>query len=231
MSLLRKAVIFMARKLRGRAIDIDENIDFSDILELLIRNGISLLRGLLMLRRLAVVGKNVEFNCRRKLFIGTGVVIRDYAKINCVGKQGIEMGNGVSIGAFSMLSVSGSIADLGAGIRIGNNVGIGDFAHIGGAGSVSIGDDTIIGSDCSVHPENHRFQNLDILIRNQGVTRQSIVVGANCWIGTKVSILDGTKVGNGCVIAAGAVVKGTFSDNSIIAGVPAKVIGTRDEKD
>ena len=125
MSLLRKAVVFMARKLRGRAIDIDENIDFSDILELLIRNGISLLRGLLMLRRLAVVGKNVEFNCRRKLFIGTGVVIRDYAKINCVGKQGIEMGNGVSIGAFSMLSVSGSIADLGAGIRIGNNVGIG----------------------------------------------------------------------------------------------------------
>ena len=43
-------------------------------------------------------------------------------------------------------------------------------------------------------------------------------------IGTKVTILDGTKIGNKCIVAAGAVVKGTYPDNVIIGGVPAKII-------
>ena len=52
-------------------------------------------------------------------------------------------------------------------------------------------------------------------------------VGCNCWIGAKVTILDGARVGNGCIIAAGAVVRGEFPDNVIIGGVPAKIIKVR----
>jgi acetyltransferase-like isoleucine patch superfamily enzyme len=228
---LRKTVIFAAGRMRGRPIEIDGNLGLRDILGIIYKNGIALIRGVIRLRKMVILGKNVELNGRNKLKLGRGVVVRDYSKLSCAGAEGIQFGDSVSIGAFSILSVSGSIADLGAGIRIGNNVGVGEFAHIGGAGLVTIGDDTIIGAYFSVHPENHRFQDLDILIRHQGVTRQGITVGTNCWIGTKVSILDGAKVGDGCVIAAGAVVKGTFADNSIIAGVPAKVIGIRDAKD
>lgn len=231
MSRLRKTVIFAAGKVRGRPIEIDANLGLRDILDIIYKNGIALIRGVIRLRKMVILGKNVELSGRNKLKLGRGVVIRDYSKLSCAGVEGIQFGDGVSIGAFSMLSVSGSIANLGAGISIGNNVGVGDFAHIGGAGLVTIGDDTIIGAYFSVHPENHRFKDLDILIRHQGVIRQGITVGANCWIGTKVSILDGAKVGDGCVIAAGAIVKGTFADNSIIAGVPAKVIGMRDAKD
>ena len=231
MSRFRKATIFAAGKVRGRPIEIDANIALRDILDIIYKNGIALMRGIIRLRKMVILGKNIELSGRDKLKLGRGVVIRDYSKISCAGVEGIQFGDGVSIGAFCMLSVSGSIADLGAGIRIGNNVGIGDFSHIGGAGLVTIGDDTIIGPYFSVHPENHRFQDLEILIRHQGVIRQGIAVGTNCWIGTKVSILDGAKVGDGCVIAAGAVVKGTFADNSIIAGVPAKVIRMRYAKD
>ena len=46
------------------------------------------------------------------------------------------------------------------------------------------------------------------------------------WIATDVK-LDGAKIGNGCVVAAGAVVKGSFPDNCVLGGVPAKVIKCR----
>lgn len=65
------------------------------------------------------------------------------------------------------------------------------------------------------------------MIRKQGVTHKGIKIGNNCWIGSGVVFLDGAVVGDGCVIAANAVVGKTFSDNIIIGGVPAAVIRKR----
>ncbi len=45
----------------------------------------------------------------------------------------------------------------------------------------------------------------------------------NCWIGAKVTILDGTIIGDNSVVAAGAVVRGQFPDNCVIGGIPAKI--------
>lgn len=56
-----------------------------------------------------------------------------------------------------------------------------------------------------------------------------ISIGNNVYIGIKTIILPGTKIGNRCIIGAGSVVKGEYPDNSVIAGVPAKVIKTVDE--
>ncbi len=54
---------------------------------------------------------------------------------------------------------------------------------------------------------------------------QPISIGNNVWVGANVTILKGAQIGNGCIVATGAVVtKGTYPDNSIIAGNPAKVI-------
>ena len=51
-----------------------------------------------------------------------------------------------------------------------------------------------------------------------------IKVGKNCWIGDGVVILAGSVIGDNCVIGANSVVKGCFGANSIIGGVPAKII-------
>jgi acetyltransferase-like isoleucine patch superfamily enzyme len=53
------------------------------------------------------------------------------------------------------------------------------------------------------------------------------VIGPNCWIGSKVTILDGVTIGEGCVIAAGSVVTKSFPDYSVIGGVPARVLRSR----
>ena len=95
------------------------------------------------------------------------------------------------------------------------------------AGGVEIGDNTIFGNYVSLHSENHNFANVETPIRCQGVNRKGIVIGEDCWIGAKVTILDGTKIGNGCIVAAGAVVRGEIPEYSIIGGIPAKVIKMR----
>ncbi|MEY2829960.1 MAG: hypothetical protein RIQ33_1818, partial [Bacteroidota bacterium] len=124
----------------------------------------------------------------------------------------------------SRLIVSTTFNDLGKFIKIGNNVGMGEFAYLGGAAGLEIGDDCIIGQYLSCHPENHNFENPDELIRLQGTTRKGIKIGKNCWIGSKVTFLDGVEIGDGCVIAAGSVVNKSFPSQSVIGGVPAKLL-------
>ena len=147
--------------------------------------------------------------------------------ISALGKEGVFFGNNVGIGDFSRVIVSTSLNDIGSYIKIGNNVGIGEFAYLGGAGGLEIGDDCIVGQYLSCHPENHNYQNKEDLIRHQGVSRKGIKIGANCWIGSKVTFLDGVEVGSGSVIAAGSVVTKSFPDNSVIGGIPAKLIKIR----
>ncbi|MDC0124525.1 acyltransferase [Gammaproteobacteria bacterium] len=65
----------------------------------------------------------------------------------------------------------------------------------------------------------------------QGVTRQGIRIEDDCWIGANVVFLDGAHVNKGCVVAAGAVVKGVIPPYSVVAGIPAKVIKTRQRQD
>lgn len=65
------------------------------------------------------------------------------------------------------------------------------------------------------------------MIREQGVNRQGITVGNNCWIGAGAVFLDGSSIGDGCIVAANAVVTKKFPDNVIIGGMPEKIIGER----
>ena len=86
-----------------------------------------------------------------------------------------------------------------------------------------------MGQYFSCHPENHNHADLATEIRLQGVVRKGIKIGANCWIGSKVTILDNVEIGAGSIIAAGAVVNKSFPANSIIGGVPAKLLKMRNE--
>ena len=62
------------------------------------------------------------------------------------------------------------------------------------------------------------------MIREQGVTSKGIVLGNNIWVGSKVTFIDGSEVGDNCVVAAGAVVNGIVPNNCVIGGIPAKII-------
>lgn len=159
--------------------------------------------------------------------MANGHKIGDFVKISALGKEGVFLGNNFSIGDFSRIIVATSFHNIGDFIKIGKNVGIGEFAYLGGAGGLAIGDNVIVGQYFSCHPENHNFNELDQLIRLQGTTRKGIKIGNNCWIGSKVTILDGVHIGDGCIIAAGSVVNKSFPANSIIGGIPSKLLKER----
>lgn len=132
------------------------------------------------------------------------------------------------MGFFTHIELTGSLRLLGKGMIVGNKVGLGSHGHYGsGAGLLEIGDNTIFGNYVSVHPENHNFSDLSIPIRSQGVNGKGVKIGHDCWIGAKVTILDGSVIGAHSIVAAGAVVTGVFPPYSIIGGVPAKILKMR----
>jgi acetyltransferase-like isoleucine patch superfamily enzyme len=170
------------------------------------------------------LGKNVRLQNLPNIRFGKWVQLEDFVHVGALGKRPISFGNNVRIGAFSRIITSTTLYDLGSHITIGNNVGIGEFAYLGGAGGLDIGDDCIVGQYFSCHPENHVFSDTSMPIRLQGITRKGIRIGKNCWIGAKVTILDGVTIGDNCVIAAGAVVTRQMPADSVIGGVPARVL-------
>ena len=175
----------------------------------------------------AMLGQGVRFQHLELIRFGKWLKVGEFARFSGLGTDGLLMGDNVSIGAFSQVIVSTSLTEPGRYIRLGHRVGIGEFAYLGGGGGLSIGDDCIIGQYFSCHPENHLHGDYQELIRLQGVTRQGISIGPNCWIGSKVTVLDGVMIGAGCVVAAGAVVTRSVPAGSVVAGVPARIISSR----
>jgi acetyltransferase-like isoleucine patch superfamily enzyme len=204
----------------------------ADVLGFAWRTAASLLRGMrLWLRgrasRGAMLGRGVRFEYISRIRFGRWLKAGDHVRFSGLGTEGLTLGDNVSIGAFSQVVVATSLIEPGVGIWLGNHVGIGEFAYLGGGGGLRIDEGCIIGQYFSCHPENHQYTDPTAPIRQQGVTRRGIHIGANCWIGSKVTILDGVLIGEGCVVAAGAVVNRSVPAFSIVAGVPARVIGTR----
>ncbi len=219
-----KKIYQKALNKRGKNYQVDNRIPSRLLAYSLFFRVILLLRGLIKLRKKVFVGKRVTFLNKKNITFGNNVTIEQDCFIDAYAASKLVFGNNVKIGAFSSISSTSHMSKFGKGFRIGDNSGVGRFTEFGSSGGIEIGRDVIMGSYISFHSENHNFQDLSKPIREQGVTSKGIKIGNNIWVGAKVTFLDGCEISDNTVVAAGAVVKGSFPKNVVIGGIPAKIL-------
>ena len=110
--------------------------------------------------------------------------------------------------------------NLGIFTRIGNNVFINHDCSFLDIGGITIEDDVLIGPKVSLITESHPINPNE----RKALVVKPVVIKRNAWIGAGAIIMPGVTVGENAVVAAGAVVTKDVPSNTVVAGVPAKVI-------
>ena len=112
-------------------------------------------------------------------------------------------------------------------LRVGNKVVFGAKNTINCYLDIDIGDDCIFADWIYVCDFDHKYDDLDVTIKKQGIVKSPVVIGRDCWLGEKSTVLRGVAVGEGSVIASHALVNRDVPPRSIVGGVPARVLKTR----
>ncbi len=220
--------------IKKEEIKIEYAFNFREFLTILFERGFAVLRGFIFVKPFLKKSKGLIFASKgskiqfgHKIKVGSGFNLMEYATLNALSYDGVEIGNNFTLGKYAIIECTGVLRNVGNSLKIGDNVGINHYCFIGVRGNITIGNNVIFGPRVNVFSENHKFDRLDIPIKNQGVSKEDTTIGNDVWIGANTSIMTGVKIGNGCVIAAGSVVTKDIPDFSVVGGVPAKIIKKR----
>ena len=150
------------------------------------------------------------------------------AEIEIDPSGSITIGQNVQINSDCSFSTKGVLI-------IGNGTTFSKGCNING--NILIGENTLFGPNVFISSGKHHYKLRSKTIREQDADAlafypkedvySKISIGNDCWIGVNSVIMSGVVLGNGVIVGAGSIVTKSFSDYSIIAGVPAKVIGHR----
>lgn len=171
-----------------------------------------------------ILGRGLIVRHPKKISFGDNVAIDDYVLLDGggSGEQGVHLGNGVIISRNCVVQGKTGHLVLGDRVDVGCNT---VFSSVAG---ISIGDSTIIAGNCYLGGGRYYHGDREVAIMDQGgYSRGPLTIGEHSWVGAGATILDGVSVGRGVIVGAGSVVTKDVEDFSIIAGVPAKVIGSR----
>lgn len=133
----------------------------------------------------------------------------------------------IRLGAGTELSLGAVLHGWGGSILLDENVFVGPYAVIYGHGGVTVGRDTLIAMHCQIVSSNHTIPGRDTPVRSQPDVLLPTTIGRDVWLGAGVTVLGGVEVGDGCVVAAGAVVTENLPPYAVAVGVPARVVRYR----
>jgi acetyltransferase-like isoleucine patch superfamily enzyme len=133
----------------------------------------------------------------------------------------------LEIGRWVHIGDGNSIRCHEGSLRIGDKVVFGKDNTVNCYLDVEIGAATIVADWVYVTDFDHRTDDVHVPIKDQGIVKTPVRIGPDVWIGTKVSVLRGTRVGRGSVLGAHAVVRGDVPEYAIAVGIPARVVRDR----
>jgi len=175
-------------------------------------------------------GKGVEIRGRvdarardnGKIIIGDYVVIEGPLQLWVRDNAKIVIGNNCRLDSYVRLDGAwNSVIELGEGVNVGA------YSMINSSKRVSIGAHTLISCSVNIIDVDHGISR-DKLIKDQLPEGVPIEIGDDVWIGWGAAVLKGVKIGKGAVVGAGSMVTVDVSPYSVVAGVPARKIKTRE---
>lgn len=118
----------------------------------------------------------------------------------------------------------------GFNLTIGDEVDLAKDILITTGGGVKIGNRTLVGYRTQILSANHAIPPIGERFPINGDVFREVIIGEDVWIGANCIITPGVVIGDGAVVGAGSVVTRDVQANSIVAGVPAKLIKMRPSK-
>jgi acetyltransferase-like isoleucine patch superfamily enzyme len=179
---------------------------------------------------LGACGRNVTFGhgvvLRHpgKVRLGDDVIVDDLVVLDAKGtaNRGITVGNGVFLGRGTILSCKDG------DIVLGDHVNIGFQSQIFSGSTVTVGRHGLFAAFTYLVGGGHAFEARGTPVIEQARESKGIALGENVWLGAGALVMDGVRIGDDVVVGAGAVVTGDLPSGSIAAGVPARVMRTRE---
>jgi acetyltransferase-like isoleucine patch superfamily enzyme len=171
-----------------------------------------------------IFGKGLAMRHPGRITLGDRVAIDDYSLLDAsgAGEAGIILGDDV------IISRNCVIQGKTGSVTIGNKTDIGCNAILSSGGGIQIGNSVLIAGNCYIGGGRYVTEQIDVPMMEQGLyTKGPVIIGDDVWLGAGSTVLDGVKIGRGCIVGAGAVVTKDLPDYAIAAGIPAKVIKTR----
>lgn len=194
----------------------------------------------------AIIEEGVKIRCfgNGKITIGKEARINKNASLSCAGNGQIEIGNQVYIGenvniysnAKVLISSNSFVQrftsispreDCGNGnFEVGRNCHIHEFNFFDTTASIVFGDEVRTGPYDIFYTHDHSV-NGGGSIWDKPIKMESIQIQNNAWIGSHVTLLPGVQIGEGAVVAAGAVVTSPVEQYNVVAGIPARILYNR----
>jgi acetyltransferase-like isoleucine patch superfamily enzyme len=165
---------------------------------------------------------------RRQQWWAQGVSVSPLAIINVDQRSALEIGPGSMIGPYTVLDLlSDPLAAPPAPsiLRVGQRTAINEFNSIRVSGSeIIIGDNCLLSQYVAVIGSNHAITRGQPM-RDQpwDMQKAGVRIGNDVWIGAHAVVLPGVQIGEGAIIAAGAVVTRDVPAYAVVAGVPAEI--------
>lgn len=170
-----------------------------------------------------ILGKGITLRCPSRITLGECVAIDDYSLLDASGVDA-----GITVGDNVIVSRNCVIQSKTAAVTIGNNTDIGCNTIISSNGGIFIGESVLIAGNCYIGGGRYVTERLDLPMMKQGVyTKGAVTIGDDVWLGAGAIVLDGIRIGKGCVVGAGAVVTKDLPDYTVAIGVPARGVRQR----
>jgi acetyltransferase-like isoleucine patch superfamily enzyme len=165
----------------------------------------------------------VVFRLRNRHIVARGLVFMDRG-VEIYARRGygrIVLGRWLHLGVDTALRCHEGTLTVGDKSVLGRGVSINCYLDI------EIGAATLFADDIYVSDFDHKFNDLTMPIKDQGISKSRVRIEPDVWIGTKVTVARGVVIGEGAVVGANAVVTHDLPPYSVSVGVPARVIKDR----